>query len=60
MIPKTTDIDPDGIYTSEEAASFLRLDQETVLRKLRSGEIQATKVGRQWRIIGKNILSLIK
>ena len=37
-------------YTVDEVASVLRIGRYQVRRKLRSGEIQALKVGRRWLI----------
>ncbi len=36
--------------TVKEAAELLRVSTATVFRKLRSGELPATKFGRSWRI----------
>lgn len=34
-----------------EAAEFLRISRTTMLRLLKRGDIQAVKVGGQWRIL---------
>jgi len=38
------------LLTTQEIAEKLRLNVEVVRRKLRKGDIQATKVGRLWRV----------
>lgn len=37
-------------YTPEEVAAILRVDKETVMRRLRKGEMPGFKVGKFWRI----------
>lgn len=36
--------------TAEDAAEYLQISLKTALKLLRSGEIPAVKVGRQWRM----------
>lgn len=38
------------LYTVTEAANLLKLHPKTLRRKIRSGEIQSTKVGKQYRL----------
>jgi excisionase family DNA binding protein len=42
-------------YTTEEAAKMLRINKETVLRKIRVGELKASRVGKSYRISQKEI-----
>ncbi len=37
-------------YKAEEIADILDFDRETILRKLRGGEIPGIKIGNQWRV----------
>jgi excisionase family DNA binding protein len=37
-------------YTTEEAAEILRINKETVLRKIRAGELKASRIGKSYRI----------
>jgi excisionase family DNA binding protein len=37
-------------YTTEEAAKILRINKETVLRKIRAGELKASRIGKSYRI----------
>ncbi len=45
-VPRETD----DYLTPAEAAAILKVSVATVWRKLRSGELPATKFGRSWRI----------
>lgn len=45
-----TQVEPKAFYSAREVAEVLDLHEVTVLRLLRSGDIPAGKVGRQWRI----------
>jgi len=38
------------IMTPEEAATYLRLGEQTMYRLLRAGTVPAAKLGRQWRV----------
>jgi excisionase family DNA binding protein len=37
-------------YTTKEAAEILRINKETVLRKIRAGELKASRIGKSYRI----------
>ena len=45
----------DKFYTPEEVARILKLNKETVRRKLRSGELKAFKAGKVWRIPSESL-----
>ncbi|MFH1562343.1 MAG: helix-turn-helix domain-containing protein [Nitrospirota bacterium] len=47
-----------AVYTTDETAQILKLSPITVARKIRRGEIPATKIGREYRLLGRDILSL--
>lgn len=53
------EIKPNAVYTTEEAQKLLRVSNSTMKRMLKKGLIKANKVGRQYRILGKEILRLI-
>lgn len=53
------EIRPFAIYTSDEAQKALKLSKSTFKRLLKKGLIRANKVGRQYRILGKEILRLV-
>jgi excisionase family DNA binding protein len=48
------------VYTPAEVAKILKLSQETIRRKMRSGELKAYKEGRLWRITTESISQYIK
>lgn len=52
-------INPNEIYTTEEARDFLKVSESTIKRLLRRGIIKAYKVGGQYRIWGSEILILV-
>jgi excisionase family DNA binding protein len=47
--------DTDRIYTASEVAEKLQVSKETVMRKLRKGELRGFKVGRLWRITAEGL-----
>lgn len=49
----------DEIYTTQEAQRILKLSKSTMMRMIKSGIISAAKLGRQYRIIGKELLRLV-
>ncbi len=53
------EIQPHGIYTTEETQKLLKISPSTMKRLLKKGLIQANKIGRQYRILGKEILRLV-
>lgn len=53
------EINPNLIYTTEEARGFLKISESTIKRLLKRGVIKAYKVGGQYRIWGKEILRLV-
>ena len=52
-------IQEDTIYTPKETQAYLKVSQSTMTRMLKSGLIRAAKVGKQYRIFGKEILRVI-
>jgi excisionase family DNA binding protein len=52
-------IDANTIYTPKETQVYLKVSQSTMTRMLKSGLIRAAKVGKQYRIFGKEILRVI-
>lgn len=57
MIDK--EIKPYSVYTTGEAERFLRVSESTVKRLLKNGLLKANKVGKQYRIMGKELLRLV-
>jgi excisionase family DNA binding protein len=54
-----SEINPNEVYTTSEVQSLLKVSSSTIKRLLKSGIIQANKVGGQYRILGKEILRII-
>lgn len=52
-------INPNEIYTTGEAQSFLKVSSSTMKRLLKRGAIRASKIGGQYRILGKEILRIV-
>ncbi|MFH1097626.1 MAG: helix-turn-helix domain-containing protein [Candidatus Desantisbacteria bacterium] len=52
------EIQEKAVYTTNEAAQILKLNTITVERKIRRGEIPAIKIGRGYRLLGRDMLSL--
>jgi excisionase family DNA binding protein len=53
------EIQKDVIYTPKETQVYLKVSQSTMTRMLKSGLIRAAKIGKQYRIMGKEILRVI-
>lgn len=53
------EIKPNNVYTTGETEVLLRISNSTVKRLLKNGILKANKVGKQYRILGKEILRLI-
>lgn len=51
-------IEPNEVYTLEEAAEYLKVSYGTVLRWAKQGTLPAFKIGRRWRVYGRDLLSL--
>jgi excisionase family DNA binding protein len=45
----TTNITPQAILTTEEVLGYLRVTPRTIYRLIRTGELPAMRIGRQWR-----------
>ena len=48
-----------SVYTHEETQALLKLSSSTVTRMIKKGLIQAAKVGKQYRIMGKELLRIL-
>jgi len=53
------EIKPNAVYTVEETEKLLKVSNSTIKRMLKKGLIKANKVGKQYRILGKEILRLV-
>ncbi|MDD5634014.1 MAG: helix-turn-helix domain-containing protein [Candidatus Omnitrophica bacterium] len=52
-------VNKNEIYTLEEAQAILKVSRSTILRLIKKGLIKTAKVGRQYRILGQEILHLV-
>lgn len=53
------EIRPYSVYTTDETQQLLKVSKSTIKRLLKKGLIRSNKLGRQYRILGKEILRLI-
>ena len=52
-------VDEKEIYTPQETVSILKISDSTFRRLIRSGVLRAAKIGGQYRVLGREILSLL-
>ena len=52
-------INPHEVYTAEEAQKLLKISPSTIMRLIKKGIIRTAKVGKQYRILGKELLRLV-
>ncbi len=53
------EIKENAVYTTDEVQQMLRISESTMKRMLKRGILRANKIGRQYRILGKEVLRLI-
>ncbi len=53
------EIEPNAVYTTEEAQELLKISNSTIKRLLKRGIIKAHKLGGQYRFLGKEILRVV-
>jgi len=53
------EINPNEVYTTAEAEKLLKISNSTMKRLLKKGLIRANKVGKQYRILGHELLRLL-
>ena len=58
MIMQHLEISPNTYYTPEEAAAMLRVSRRNVQNLLDTGLAHGVKIGRNWRILGRDLLQL--
>lgn len=47
------------VYTTEEAQKILKISPSTTMRLIKKGIIRTAKVGKQYRILGKELLRIV-
>ena len=50
-----TEIEPGKLYATKEAADFLKVNEQTIRRWIKTGEIRGKKVGSRWIIQGAEL-----
>jgi len=53
------EIKPNEVYTTQETQELLKISNSTVKRLLKSGLLRANKIGKQYRIMGHEILKML-
>lgn len=53
------EIKPHAVYTVLETQELLKISNSTIKRLLKNGILKANKIGKQYRILGKEILRLV-
>lgn len=53
------EIKPNQVYTTQETQELLKISNSTIKRMLKSGLLRANKIGKQYRILGHEILRLV-
>ena len=53
------EIKPNEVYTTQEAQKLLKISPSTVMRLIKKGIMRTAKVGKQYRILGKELLRLV-
>ena len=53
------EIKPNEVYTTAEAEQLLKISSSTMKRLLKKGLIKANKIGKQYRILGHELLRML-
>jgi len=53
------EINPNEVYTTAEAEKLLKVSNSTMKRLLKNGLLKANKIGKQYRILGHEILKVV-
>lgn len=53
------EIQENAVYTREESQELLKVSQSTMMRLIKKGIIRTAKVGKQYRIMGKELLRVV-
>lgn len=52
-------IDENTVYTPKESQELLKISPSTMTRMIKKGLIRTAKVGKQYRILGKELLRIL-
>lgn len=47
------------VYSPEEAREYLKISSSTMVRMIKKGLIRSAKIGKQYRILGKELLRVV-
>ena len=47
------------LYRTDEASQYLKISMSTMMRMIKKGLIRTAKIGKQYRIMGKELLRLV-
>ncbi len=53
------EIKPNEVYTTQETQVLLKISNSTMKRLLKHGLIRANKIGKQYRILGHDLLQML-
>jgi excisionase family DNA binding protein len=53
------EIKANEVYTTQEAQKLLKVSPSTTMRLIKKGIIRTAKVGKQYRIMGKELIRLV-
>ena len=53
------EIKENSVYTVDETKDILKISKSTMMRLMKKGIIKSAKVGKQYRIMGKELLRLL-
>ena len=53
------EINEKEVYTTEEAQKLLKVSNSTLMRFIKKGLVRTAKIGKQYRILGKELLRLV-
>jgi len=53
------EIRPNEVYTTQEAQQLLKVSPSTIMRLIKQGIIRTARVGKQYRITGKELLRIV-
>ncbi|MCL5774854.1 MAG: helix-turn-helix domain-containing protein [Patescibacteria group bacterium] len=54
-----SEIRPNEVYTTQETQELLKISNSTMKRMLKGGLLRANKIGKQYRIMGHEILRVV-
>jgi excisionase family DNA binding protein len=54
------DIAPNRVYTFDETRKLLKLSPVTLRKLIRNGDVPASKLGKQYRLLGVEILKVFE